>query len=187
MRIISGIARGFKLKVPNDEKIRPTTEKVKEAVFDSLQFCLKGKVFLDLFAGSGQMGIEALSRGASHVFFVDYFRESLRTINFNLSRLKGIFGHKFSVVNKDVILFLKANEEVFDVVYLDPPYSSGIIHDVLVQMSSFVSLEGIVICEHSKRDILPKRVETLEVFKIKNYGSISVTYYRKECVSCTLS
>ena len=152
MRIISGIAKGFKLKVPKDEKIRPTTEKAKEA----------------------------LSRGASHVFFVDYFKESLRTIDFNLGRVKKIFARKFSVVNKDAILFLKSNKEIFDVVYLDPPYDKEIIPEVLANVANFVSHGGMVICEHSRKDILPESLEILKVFKVKSYGSVSVTFYKKE-------
>ncbi len=179
MRVISGVARGLKLKDPKNAKVRPTTEKVKEAVFDVLQFDIKGKVFLDLFAGTGQIGIEALSRGAEHVYFVDYRKESLDTIKFNLGRIGKTFGCNFSVVNMDVSLFLKTNNEVFDVVYLDPPYGNDDISEVLACVSDVAAMDGIVIFEHAKESILPNSIKMLQIFKSKSYGSIAVSFYRK--------
>ena len=179
MRVICGSARGVKLKIPENENIRPTTEKVKEAIFDSLQFNIEDKRFLDLFSGSGQMGIEALSRGAKHVYFVDYFKTSIATLQYNLSRLNKNFKYNFSVIQKDALEFLQRNKDIFDIVFMDPPYAKNMIPKILVNLDKFINNNGIIICEHSKKDKLPTKIENLEIYKSKNYGTISVTFYKK--------
>ena len=179
MRVVSGTIRGLKLKFPKEVLVRPTTEKVKEAIFDSLQFRIEGKSFLDLFAGCGQMGIEALSRGAREVCLVDSYRDSVCAIRYNLSKLDENLSKKVSIVNKDVFYFLKTNPGHFDIVFMDPPYREGTIPEVLEELSDCVSYDGIVICEHEKSEVLPEKVKNLSVFKNKNYGKISVTYYAK--------
>ena len=124
MRIITGSARGTKLESPAGETTRPTSDRVKEAVFSVLQFDIEGSAVLDLFAGSGQMGIEALSRGASEAVFVDNRRESVEIIKRNLASVKLDHGR---VVQSDSISFLNSNRTEFDFMFLDPPYGTGLL------------------------------------------------------------
>lgn len=179
MRVISGLIKGLKLRFLKETSVRPTSEKVKEAIFDSIQFIVEGKVFLDLFAGCGQMGIEAVSRGAKKAYLVDFYKDSICTIKSNISRFREDFFKKVFIINKDVFSFLKSNTEIFDIVFMDPPYKKGIIPKVLNDLSDFVASDGIVICEHEKSEVLPETVKDLRIFKIKSYGKTSVSFYKK--------
>ena len=129
MRIITGIARGKQLKTLEGEATRPTSEKVKEAVFSAIQFDIEGRRFLDLFAGSGQIGIEALSRGAEMCVFVDSNRESQNIIKENLQNTN-LFS-KSRVVNMDSLAYVDRCTDIFDIAFLDPPYNLGILQKVL--------------------------------------------------------
>ena len=180
MRVISGDIRGYNLKFPKESFVRPTSEKVKEAIFDVIQFRLKGKSFLDLFAGSGQMGIEALSRGADSVYFVDNYKSSISAIKTNVSRLSKDLLEKVFILNRDVFDFLDFNTELFDIIFLDPPYRKSIIPKVLNKLSCILNHGGVIICEHSKNECFPEKVGDLAVFKNKSYGQTAVSFFCKE-------
>ena len=121
MRVITGTARGRVLKTLEGEDVRPTTDRVKEAVFSIIQFEIEGRRVLDLFAGSGQLGIEALSRGAASATFVDMSKDSLSAVKYNLEHTK--LGDNAKVVQTDALSFLKLTKDKFDIVFLDPPYA----------------------------------------------------------------
>ena len=121
MRVITGTARGRVLRTLEGEDVRPTTDRVKEAVFSIIQFEIEGRRVLDLFAGSGQLGIEALSRGAASATFVDMSKDSLSTVKYNLEHTK--LGDNAKVVQTDALSFLKLTKDKFDIVFLDPPYA----------------------------------------------------------------
>ena len=121
MRVITGIARGRRLKEPQGLETRPTTDRVKEGIFSSIQFEIEGRRVLDLFGGTGQMGIEALSRGAAHCTFVDLRKEAVGIIRENL-KLTGLEGQA-TVVQRDALAFLTRCREKYDVIFLDPPYA----------------------------------------------------------------
>ena len=129
MRVITGTARGRRLKEPVGLETRPTADRVKEGIFSSIQFELEGRRVLDLFGGTGQMGIEALSRGAAHATFVDLRKEAVGIIRENLS-LTG-FSDRATVVQGDYLAFLTRCRETFDVIFLDPPYGSGMLEKAL--------------------------------------------------------
>ena len=150
MRVITGTARGRRLKEPLDYSVRPTTDKVKESIFNIIQFDLEGRRVLDLFAGTGQLGIEARSRGAAHVVFVDSSTASLRLIRDNI-KIAG-FNTGVSVVPSDAQSFLKTGER-FDIIFLDPPYDSTLLENSLIDICRFDILKenGIIVCE-SKLD-----------------------------------
>ena len=122
MRVITGTARGRVLRTLEGEDVRPTTDRVKEAVFSIIQFEIEGRRVLDLFAGSGQLGIEALSRGAASATFVDMSKDSLSAVKYNLEHTK--LGDNAKVVQTDALSFLKLTKDKFDLVFLDPPYAS---------------------------------------------------------------
>lgn len=175
MRVITGTARGRKLKTLENYDIRPTTDKVKEAIFSTIQFDIEGCMFLDLFAGSGQMGIEALSRGARSAYFVDMSRQSCDIVRENLE----VTGLKENAVitNIDSIHFLKTNKRVFDVAMLDPPYKQGLIMEVLPLLEKSMSINGKIICEHERELILPEKIGKMYLKKKYKYGKIEVSLY----------
>jgi 16S rRNA (guanine(966)-N(2))-methyltransferase RsmD len=177
MRVISGLAKGKRLITPEDNKVRPTTDRVKEAIFSAIQFEIEGKVFLDLFAGSGQMGIEALSRGASAAIFLDNKLDAIKLIYSNLSITR--FEEKSEVVFNDSLSFFENNSRNFEIVFLDPPYGLGIIKEILPVLARKIADNGIIICEHSVKEILPERCFDFCKARVYRYGKIAVTIYKK--------
>lgn len=147
MRIISGMRKGLKLKSPDGMNTRPTTDRVKESVFNLLQFCLPCDSVLDLFAGSGALGIEALSRYCSHAVFVDQNRQSFSLIKDNLVAAQ--LGEKASVYCTDALSFLRTCSQSFDLIFLDPPYNAGFLKPVLQEISErgLLSEDGIIVVE----------------------------------------
>ena len=129
MRVITGFAKGKRIETLTGDDVRPTIQRIKEAVFSAIQFDIQGKVFLDLFAGSGQMGIEALSRGATSSFFIDSKRDSIEIIKSNL-KTTGL-SDKAVVVNSDSLLFLNRTIQKFDIAFLDPPYRTEILEKAI--------------------------------------------------------
>jgi len=178
MRVISGIARGRKLATPEGLDVRPTSDRVKEGVFSAIQFEISGKRVLDLFAGSGQLGIEALSRGASEAIFVDLNPKSIEFIKKNLAATG--FSKNSIVKNTDYRSFLASNNRTMDIVLLDPPYEKGYLNDVLPLVEPFVSSDGVIICESGRKEVLPEEVGDFAVSKVYNYGNIKITMYRKK-------
>ena len=129
MRIISGTARGRKLKEPQGMDTRPTTDKVKESLFNIIQFELEGRRVLDLFAGTGQLGLEALSRGAEHCTFVDQRREAATLVKENVRLCR--FESCSRVMQEESLSFMAACREKFDLVFLDPPYNGDLLEKYL--------------------------------------------------------
>ncbi len=178
MRIISGTHRGRRLVSLPGEEVRPTTDKVKEAIFSAIQFDIEGRRFLDLFAGSGQMGLEALSRGAASAVFVDSSNESVKVIKENVG-LTG-FSELSKIHRADALTYLSLSGETFDIAFLDPPYAKGILEKALFAVTKKMSDYGIIICEHPPEVVLPDQVNDFSVFKRYRYGKINVTTYKKE-------
>ena len=180
MRVITGTARGRKLLTIQGEEVRPTTDRVKEAVFSIIQFQIEGRRFLDLFAGSGQMGIEALSRSAAQAVFVDARKESIDTIQKNLRSTgleKGARVH-----HMDAQVFLSQKNEPFDLAFLDPPYQTGLLQQVLPQVASIMNPGGVILCEHPQKEEMPERVGDFVKTKQYRYGKIMVTAFWHEDV-----
>ena len=177
MRVITGTARGRKLETPTNYDIRPTTDNVKESIFNIIQFDIEGRKVLDLFAGTGQLGIECLSRGAESVTFVDEHREAIRIIKENLKtcQLKG------TVMQTDALSFVK-NCGKFDLVFIDPPYDSKLYEPVLEAINSvdILSDGGIIVCEARKEKLLPEMNLPYRKRKEYNYGKLKVCIYTKE-------
>lgn len=176
MRVITGTARGMKLKTLEGFDIRPTTDQVKESIFSIIQFEVPGAKVLDLFSGSGQLGIEALSRGASRATFVDMNRSAIAVVNENLEHVR--LAENAVVKNEDSIGFLKTTRDVFDIALLDPPYGKGLIEKALPLLSEKMTEGGVIICETSKEEILPDSAGSFEKRKEHRYGKIKLTVYR---------
>lgn len=179
MRIISGTARGRKLKEPQGMDTRPTTDKVKESLFNIIQFELEGRRVLDLFAGTGQLGLEALSRGAEHCTFVDQRREAVGLVRDNV-KLCG-FTDCARVVQEESLSFLSACREKYDVVFLDPPYNSGLLEKSLNFLTQFDILRehGIIVCESGAEWMLPPVEAPYEAGREYRYGQIKLTVCRR--------
>ena len=178
MRIISGSARGRKLKEPTGYKIRPTTDKVKESVFNIVQFDIEGRRVLDLFAGTGQYGIEALSRGAGSVVFVDSASESVKLIKENL-KICGFFD-QVSVQGRDALRYLE-DDEKFDLIFIDPPYETKYAQKALHKITEFdkLNINGIIICELSADTPTPVVALPYSLQKEYKYGGVKILRYMR--------
>lgn len=177
MRVITGTARGRKLKTPENYDIRPTADSVKEAVFNIIQFDVEGRRVLDLFAGTGQLGIEALSRGAAECVFVDRDKAAADIVRQNLTAC----GLSARVAGEDALGYLDTCGR-FDLVFVDPPYDSGIYDAVLQKINSvdILSDGGIIICESRRETPMPAVSAPYYLGREYNYGKVKITVYRKE-------
>ena len=177
MRVITGTARGCKLiTVEGTEVVRPTTDGVKEAIFSAIQFEIEGRTVLDLFAGSGQLGIEALSRGAKQAYFIDASAASIKVVKENLRHTK--LEDRAQVVNMPFSAFLKSTRAVFDIAILDPPYNYRLIQKALPRLVECMSESGVIICEHEKECVLPREVGNFEIARVLKHSRTAVTIYR---------
>lgn len=177
MRVITGSARGRKLKAPEGYDVRPTSDGVKEAIFSAIQFEIEGRTVLDLFAGSGQLGIEAISRGAKKAVFVDSSQTSIKLIKENIEHVG--FEKQSEVINMPNTAFLRTTKETFDIALLDPPYDRKLIQKSLPALTSIMSDEGVIVCEHEIECRLPEEVNGFVIVKSKKHGKTGLTIYRK--------
>ncbi len=178
MRIIAGSAKGRRLQSPVGNDVRPTTDIVKEAVFSIVQFELEGCSFLDAFAGSGQMGLEALSRGAETVCFVDSSHRSMSVVRKNIE-LCSFDSYRVVTVVSDTVRFLSGTKEQYDIVFLDPPYMTGLLQKALAASARVVKDGGIIVCEHPAEEQLPEITSGFSLEKNRRYGKIMISVYRK--------
>ena len=178
MRVITGTAKGKRLKPLPNMDVRPTTDRVKEAVFSAIQFDIEGRVFLDLFAGSGQMGIEALSRGAKFAYFVDNSNDAAKICSENIANTG--FEKVSQVVRRDAAAFLGSVNEKFDIAFLDPPYKTGLLETLALKVTDNMKDSGIIICEHPLEEALPENLKEFTLFRKYRYGKICISIYKKE-------
>lgn len=177
MRVITGKARGRKLKTPENYDIRPTTDNVKESVFNIIQFDIEGRRVLDLFAGTGQLGIECLSRGAASAVFIDRSREAIKIIKENLKAC-GLIGE---VIQTDALAYIQSCGK-FDIIFVDPPYDSQLYESVLntVNFVDILSEGGIIICESRRERELPEMRAPYFKRREYTYGKVKLCIYNKE-------
>ena len=179
MRVITGKARGVVLKTPDGMQTRPTSDRVKEALFSILQFELPGMAVLDLFGGTGQLGIEALSSGAARAVFVDAGEAACKIIKENLRRTK--LESQAKVVRSDYLTYLKTTNEHFDLILLDPPYAEVFLENSLNCISEIDILQtgGIIVTERPVGKELPFDYPGYTRSKDYKYGNTLITLYRK--------
>lgn len=180
MRVISGKARGVTLATPKGEQTRPTADRVKEALFSIIQFDLPGAKVLDLFGGTGQLGIEALSRGAMHAVFVDARAEACSLIKENLKRAK--MESDATVVRCDYLQYLNRCKDKFDIIILDPPYAEAFLENALKLITEIDILQsgGIIVAERPLGKDLPWDFPGFSRSKDYKYGQVLLTLYRKD-------
>lgn len=178
MRVITGAARGRRLEAPEGPETRPTAERTKEALFSAIQFEIEGMFVLDLFAGSGQLGIEALSRGARGCVFVDASREASDVVLRNLAHC----GLKPAarVVTMDALAYLHGCRDTFQLAMLDPPYLAGLLPEVLPLVAAHMDPAGVIVCETAaENDPPPERAGAFAVYKTYKHGKALLTLYRR--------
>ena len=179
MRVITGKARGVQLKTPDGMLTRPTTDRVKEALFSIIHFDIPGAQVLDLFGGTGQLGIEALSRGAKSAVFVDAGEPACRLIRENLKRTR--LEQQGKVVRGDYLTYLERAKEQFDIILLDPPYAEVFLENALNKITEIDILRtgGIIVAERPLGKELPWEFQGYERSKDYKYGNTLLTIYRK--------
>jgi len=182
MRVIAGVKRGTILATLQGDAIRPTSDKVKGAIFSSLQNDLrKANIFVDLFGGTGAMGIEALSRGVKKVYCFDIAKSSIDIIQKNIQ--KTAFQSAAIIQQRSAIEginYLYQNNEICDIIFMDPPYKKSLDTLFLVQQiiqKKILSKAGKIIIEHDKQTNFPKVIDSMIQYKEKNYGRICISYY----------
>lgn len=180
MRVISGKARGIQLKTPDGMLTRPTADRVKEALFSIIHFDIPGARVLDLFGGTGQLGIEALSRGAKSAVFVDAREEACKLIRENLKRTK--LEGEGRVIRSDYLDYLSRCKESFDLIFLDPPYAEVFLENALNRITEIDILQsgGIIVAERPLGKELPLEIDGYTRSKDYKYGKILLTLYRKD-------
>ncbi|WZL74798.1 16S rRNA (guanine(966)-N(2))-methyltransferase RsmD [Clostridiaceae bacterium 35-E11] len=186
MRVIAGSLKGRRLKTPKGIETRPTTDRVKESIFSIIHAHIIDSIIIDLFSGTGNLGIEALSRGAEKVFFVDKNKNSIQLIKENIESM--------GLKSKSEILFcdaLKAIKQLaslshkFDIIFMDPPYSKGLILPCMeaINAEDMLKEDGIILVEHDTKDTLPDNVGRLIKRKEKKYGNTMISIYAEEASS----
>ena len=180
MRVITGKARGIVLKTPEGMATRPTADRVKEALFSIIQFEIPAARALDLFGGTGQLGIEALSRDAKSAVFVDEREDACRLIRENLKRTK--LEAQARVVRSDYLAFLKTCRDKFDIILLDPPYAEVFLENSLKMITEIDILEtgGIIVAERPLGKELPWEFSGYVRSRDYKYGRTLITIYRKQ-------
>ncbi|MBN2803960.1 MAG: 16S rRNA (guanine(966)-N(2))-methyltransferase RsmD [Deltaproteobacteria bacterium] len=178
MRIISGTAKGRRLDVPKNDTVRPTTDRVREALFSSLGSKIQDAKILDLFAGSGSLGIESLSRNASHVTFIEKSKNTALLLKKNITGTG--FEKESKVIICDAISYLKrvteTKSEKFDLIFLDPPYRTTLLQDCINMnnLIDIININGIIIAEHPS-DTLPEINQNQQILRTKKYGNSTIT------------
>ncbi len=181
MKVISGVAHGHNLKSPDGLDVRPTLARIKESIFNSLMPQISGSIFLDLFSGSGAMGIEALSRGSSKTFFVEKNKACMQVIKTNLLLTKLlddaelVLGDVFEALHN-----FSQRKLLFDIIFMDPPYYKNFVQQVLLFLAEhdLLAKDGIIVCETGSKEILPD-IERFDFFKSKYYTTSAVHFIKE--------
>ena len=177
MRVITGTAKGVQLKTPEGMLTRPTADRVKEALFSIINFDIPGAKVLDLFGGTGQLGIEALSRGAERSVFVDAREDACKLIRENLRRTK----LEGTVVRSDYMNYLNRCRETFSIIFLDPPYAEAYLENAIKRITEIdiLQTDGIIVTERPVGKELPWEFDDYQRSKDYKYGKTLLTIYRK--------
>ena len=180
MRIISGELKGRRLKAPLDYSVRPTSDKVKEAVFSMIAPYIPESVVVDMFAGTGSLGLEAISRGALRAYFIDRDRSSIALVRENVKTCR--VEERAIILAYDYTAALSRISEKADIIFLDPPYDAGIMNSCFehIRAMGILNEEGIIAAEHSSDDVLPDVLAGFIKIKEKKYGKTGVTVYENQ-------
>jgi 16S rRNA (guanine(966)-N(2))-methyltransferase RsmD len=177
MRVITGTAKGKPLAtLPGEDVVRPTSQRVKEAMFSAIQFEVEGRNALDAFAGSGQLGIEALSRGAAFCVFVERDPKAAVVLGQNLERTK--LSENARLLPGDALAFLRRAGESFGLIFLDPPYGAGLLQEAIPLAAERLAPGGLLLCEAPSAESLPERAGETVLWRSYRHGKTTVHLYR---------
>jgi len=181
MRVISGTAKGHKLKSLDGMATRPTADKIKESLFNILLPIISDTYVLDLFAGTGSIGIEALSRGAEFAVFIDKNPSAVKIIRENLIHTK--LQDKSKIYNADYKKYINNiydGERAFDIIFIDPPYNKGLIIPAmqLIGEKKLLSPDGLIVVEHGKEENIPEQIGDFKAIRKQDYGRTIITFYK---------
>lgn len=181
MRVIAGIAKGRRLKAVKGMTTRPTADKVKESLFNIIREKIEDSNFLDLYAGTGNIGIEALSRGAARVVFVESARQAIKVLKENVNLVN--FQENVEVYQQDVLIaldILGKKKKSFDLIFLDPPYYEGLEEKTLARifLNKILAPQGLIVVEHLHKNQLPSTVDALQLIRTETYGDTAISFYR---------
>ena len=183
MRVITGTARGRKLRTLAGDEVRPTADSVKEAMFSIIQFDIEGRSVLDLFSGSGQLGIEALSRGARICTFVDAAKPSIEVTRANVETCG--FGERANIILSDALTFLKRAQgrgQRYDIALLDPPYATDLLDKALPELANVMNTGGVILCEAPSDKALPDEAGEFTKRRTYRHGKTMLTLYRHSSI-----
>ena len=176
MQVIGGKFKGTQLESSKNESLRPTKDRIKESIFDILQFKIIGKSFIDVFGGTGQIGAEALSRGAKYVTILEIKKENTDLIQKNISKLKNSSNVK--IITTDAKKYLQNCRQVFDIAFLDPPYKdTDLLHKTLDLITKKMSETSIIITETESNYNAPEKIKNFSLQKRYKYGTITLNLY----------
>lgn len=183
LRVISGKARGLKLDSPKNQDVRPTTDRVKESLFNIINPYIRESNILDLFAGTGSLGIECLSRGAKNCVFVDKSKDSINIIKSNVKKAR--VENESTILNvdfKDAVKRLSNQNQKFDVIFMDPPYYENMFIECLkiIDELNLLYEDGIIVVEHDTKDLFDESIGNLVKSRDKKYGNTTLTFYKLE-------
>jgi len=178
MRVITGTARGVRLQtLPGEDTVRPTSQRVKEAMFSAIQFELEGRNILDAFAGSGQLGIEALSRGAAHCLFLEQDSRAQKIVQENIAHAR--FSGQAKLMPVDAVQYIRRTNEQFGVIFLDPPFGGGLLQEALPLAAERLTPGGLIVCEAPMDEALPEVMSDVALRKSYRHGRTKVYVYQK--------
>ena len=177
MRVITGEARGVPMATLPGEEVRPTSQRVKEAMFSAIQFEIAGRRVLDAFAGSGQLGIEALSRGAGSCLFLEIDGKALAMVRQNIARAKVL--DKARLLQADAVQYMRRTMDTFDLIFLDPPYGRQLLQAAIPLAAALLCAGGILVCEAPAQESLPEQCGDTLLSKEYRHGKTKILVYRK--------
>jgi 16S rRNA (guanine966-N2)-methyltransferase len=183
MRIITGIAKGRKILAPEGMDTRPTSDRVKESVFNIISKKVYGARVLDLFSGTGNLGLESLSRGADWCTFIEKNKNTHKILIENINNLG--FKDKSQVYNNDafeVIEMIGKNTTKYDIIFLDPPYSKGLIEKAILKIDeiNLINSDGIIMSEYDENDVIPEAINNFKIYRTEKYGRTKISFWNKE-------
>jgi 16S rRNA (guanine966-N2)-methyltransferase len=180
MRIIAGKYKGHHLVSFQADHIRPTTDRVKESLFNIIQSHVEDAKVLDLFSGTGNLGLEALSRGAREVTFVEKNKKSIEILRKNIEKLK--VSENYKIIQKDALSFLKTSTEPYDIIFADPPFTEEMAHDVMqaAGASQSFSANTIMTIESGRREKIMDDYQSLVRYDVREFGDKFLSFFRKK-------
>lgn len=183
MRIITGSAKGRRIEAPEGEGTRPTSDKVKGAVFNILRNKVEDAAVLDMFSGTGNLGLEALSRGAGRCIFIEKDQKAFQILKKNITSLG--FEESCEMYHQDAFISIekiKKRGMKFDIIFLDPPYGRQMVIKAIEEISrlDILDYDGIIISEQDETDILPDKIGNIEAYRTEKYGRTKITFWSME-------